>query len=241
MHVSRKLLHHDAGQAAAEFGLALMVLLPLMLWMLRLGEVLNMKHRMLGAANLAVWERAYGRKETDIKKMVEADLKANILFSDRSRVKIETTLKVESSKRDFKSVSWSGVPPTLLSNHTDACYDNYYLSRIQVNGTLPLGFKYSLAEKHAMLGDPWNLADQNGDRQITNYDLAETVNRIYFWFPGAGRVTTPVINTILNTGNRILNNGVVRILLRLAGQEPGTIDPRGHPRLNQVPSASGRR
>lgn len=238
--MSRKLFHHDAGQAAAEFGLALMVLLPLVLWMLRLGELLNMKHHILGAANLAVWESIHGRKETDIKKMVESELKAGILFSDRSRVKIETTLKVESSKSDFAIVSKSGVPPTLLSDHTDACYENYYLSRIKVNGTLPLGFKYSLTEKYAVLGDPWNLADQNGDGQIADDDLAETVNEIYFWLPGVGPVISKSIKKVLDVSRDIQDNSFVRTLVRMAGQDLD-IDPRGHPSLNQVPSASGRR
>lgn len=230
----RKLLNNNRGQAVAELGLALMILLPLIFWMLRLGDLLNMKHQMIEAARFAVWEKTHGRPDSEIKRMIETDIKSGTLFYG-SALQVNTALGVESSKNDFTVFSVADAPAALGLR-----YDNYFLSRIEARGKTPFGFDYTVTENYAMLGDSWNLTDRDGDQKVTDKDLQASVKGLYFWAPWIGNYSTAGLNTILDKLDDIQNNSIVKFLASWSGQQLD-LDPRGHPRLDQVPPPSGRR
>lgn len=230
----KKIYENQAGQAVVEFAIALMVLLPLTFWMLRLGTLLNVRHKAIESARMVVWERAYGRSEAATKQLVESTVKNGSLFSRPSDIKLTTAMHRESSRSDYRVML--DVPDGLGLK-----FDNYYVGDIRVNGNLPLGVNFSMRERFVMLADPWNLHDRNGNRKIDNDDLTRAVNGIFFWVPGVGSVTSGAINTFLNGAAKlqstIRNLPIVGFLLRFAGVEID-IDPRGHPKLEAVPRPS---
>jgi hypothetical protein len=231
----KKIYQHQTGQAVAEFGIALLVLLTLIFWMLRLGTLLNLRHKAVESARLVVWEKAYGRDENGITQLVESTIRNGALFSPPSDFEINARISRESSRNDYQALL--DVPDGLGLKH-----DNFYVGDIRVTGDLLFGTDFSLRERFVMLADPWNLNDRNGDRRVDDDDLAHAVNGIYFWIPGAGPLTSGAIGSFLNgfssLQRSIRNLPLVGFLLRFAGIEID-IDPRGHPTLEAVPKPSG--
>lgn len=223
----KKLYNHEAGQAVAEFGLALLILLPLTFWMLRLGSLLTLNHKVIESARLAVWEKAYGRDEKTIMPMVEADIKNSALFADADQLQISTVW----SKEAVNSSAMLG-----MSERLGLKQDRYYVSQIKVKGDLLLGVNFSLTGRNAMLVDPWNLTDRDDDQQIDDDDLEEAVDKIFFWMPGIGGMITSKISAFLTTTSTL--NTIFSFPAFLLG---GTcdIDPSGHPKLDAVPQPSG--
>lgn len=228
----RKLYKENAGAAAAEFAFSLLILVPLLLWTIRLGELLNVHHTSLEAARTAAWERAYGGREADIKTLVENTVKKGAIFSNQSNINITTTFSRESSQDDYNIVSFSGVPERL-----GLLYQNYHKVRVVIEGQLPMGIDYSLQKSHILLTDPWNLTDQNNDRRITSEeDLEPVVYKLYFYDPISGGVASDLVNWGLDFFDSI--EGFLGPILWLTGNELD-IDPRGHPTLEHVPQPSG--
>lgn len=223
----KKLFNHEAGQAVAEFGLALLILLPLTFWMLRLGSLLNLNHKITESARFAVWEKAYGRDEKTIMPMVEADIKNSVLFTDADQLQISTAWNKESVK--FSAML--GMPARLGLKQ-----DRYYVSQIKVQGDLLLGVNFSLNGRNAMLVDPWNLTDRDNDQQVDDDDLEDAVDKLFFWMPGIGGIITSKIN-VFRTTTSTLNTIFHFPALLLGGR--CDIDPSGHPKLDAVPQPSG--
>lgn len=232
--MKRRYFADEAGQAVAEFCLALLVLLPLVFWMFRLGALMNLKHEALECARLAAWEKAYGRDEHAIEKMIKDDLQNSAMLIAPAQIKIKSGVSTASSRDDL--VSLLDVPDGLKLNR-----DGYHLSEVRVQGKLLLGIDFELSDKSMLLADPWNLTDRNGNRRIDDEDLADAVDGIYFWMPGIGKTTSGAIRTFLDSFESLQNTieglPLVGWLLRLSGHELD-IDPRGHPRLDHVPQPS---
>lgn len=227
-----KIRQLEEGQAVAELGLALLILLPITFWMLRLGSLLNLKHQTIQFARLAVWEKAYGRDENSIRQMIQKNIKAEALFSDAATITVKTDLTTGSSGGDYKAMLDLADGMKLQRN-------GYYFAHIRVNGELPFGGDYSLDGKYAMLTDPWSLTDINKNRRIDDGDLQGRINRIYLWFPVVGRATSGPIKEFLDTfeswQRKIRNFPFVSWLLGLKNLD---IAPRGKAKLNIVPPPS---
>lgn len=224
----RNIAKHEEGQAVAEFSLALLVLLPLVLWMFRLGDLLNLSHKTIEAARLATWEKAYGRNEVSTRELALQTIESGALFAKSSHLQINVELKNESSRDDLAAML--DLPQTLRLGQ-----ENYFVSEIEVQGKLLLGIPFSLNRKSALLADPWNLTDQNGDARITDKeDLKKVLEPAHFWIPYAGSAVNSAIRTIVNA----TNSGIIKSLASWAGQDID-IDPMGNPSLDQVPAPSG--
>ena len=230
----RKIYQHEAGQAVAEFGLALLILLPLIFWMLRLGTLFNLKHKAIESARLAVWERAHGADEQAITELITRNIKSGALFTNPSNLEVGLSLTQKPSQHEIKSMA--DLPRGLGLGA-----DNYYVSEVTVQGDLLLGVKFSANGKYAMLADPWNLTDRDRNRRIDDDDLKDAVKGIFLWFPGIGPATSGAIGTFLDTfegfQEEIRSFPLVGTILRAAGVDLD-IDPRGHPRLDAVPKPS---
>lgn len=230
----RKYFDDETGQAVAEFCLALLVLLPLVFWMFRLGAMMNLKHEALECARLATWEKVYGREKHAIKKMITNDLQNSARLIAPQKLESQSGVRAASSRDDF--ASFVDVPDGLQLNR-----EGYYHGSVRVQGDLLLGVKFELNGKYTMLADPWNLTDRNGNRRIDDEDLAEAVDGIYFWMPGIGKTTSGAIRNFLDSfeglQKSIRNLPLIGWLLRLSGHELD-IDPRGQPRLDIVPQPS---
>ena len=118
----RKLYYTESGQAAAEFCIALLILLPLIFWMLRLGDLLNTKHKTIETVRLASWDKAYGREETEIADLMSKTIEDGALFSSPASYQVTTSFSTETSESDFTWLSRVCVWPDWL----DFSYDNYY-------------------------------------------------------------------------------------------------------------------
>lgn len=226
----RKIYQHEAGQAVAEFGLALLILLPLVFWMLRLGTLLNLKHEALEFARLAVWEKAYGQNEKAIDELIRSEIKNAALFSNPASLQVSVIRRRESSRGEFRAMM--NIPQRL-----DLTHDNYYISEVVISGDLLLGTKFSVNGKYAMLADSWNLTDRNHNRRVDDRDLQESLDGIYFW-PVPSAVVKTVLRTSRQLQHTIRNLPLVGLLLQFIDVEID-IEPGGHPRLNAVPTPSG--
>lgn len=226
----RRLYYTENGQAAAEFCIALLVLVPLIFWMLRLGDLLNAKHKTIETVRLASWEKAYGRKETEIADLMSTIIEEGALFSNPASYQINTSFSTESSKSDLNWLSYVCGWPDWL----ELSYDNYYQSQITIQGKLPFGLDFTLNENYALLGDPWNLSDQNNDGQIQNEDLETSVNRMYLWMPVVDPNGLEAVNRIINIAEDVINSSPVRVLAWIFGSDLD-VRPKGHPNLREIP------
>lgn len=233
--MKRKYFDDETGQAVAEFCMALLVLLPLVFWTFRLGALLHLKHETIANGRFATWEKAYGRDEHAIDKMIQNDLQNNAMLIAPAQIKVKSGVSAASSRDDL--VALLDVPDGLKLNR-----DGYQLSEVRVRGKLLLGIDFELSDKSILLADPWNLTDRNNNRRIDDEDLADAVDGIYFWVPGIGKTTSGAIRAFWDSfeglQRKIRNLPLVGWLLRLSGHELD-IDPRGHPRLDVVPQPSG--
>lgn len=223
----KKLYGDSEGQAVAEFSLALLVLLPLVLWMFRFGDLLNLSHKAIEAARLTTWENAYGRSEVSTKELAFETVQSGALFSEPSNLRIKVEVKNESPQENLGAML--DFPKTL-----SLAQENYYTGEIEVKGKLLLGVPYTLNRKAALLADPWNLTDHDGDARLTDKDLKKVLEPTHFWIPYAGSTINSAIRSIVNAAN----NGIIKNLASWAGQNID-IDPMGNPSLDQVPGPSG--
>ncbi len=231
-----KLIKNEAGQGAAEFALCMVfIFLPLIYGMASLAELINLKHGTFETSRLAVWEQAYGRPADQIQEMVETRMPETALFSPAASVTVDFESSVESTEDDFLVLGFSRVADRLgLSNETR------YNSRVSVSGRVLAGFDYTVSSNYSMIGDPWQLTDQNDNGEIDDEDLEEVVNQLYFYFPIAigefniGAIFTDILNEILDFIDLIFNNPITEFFQSLTGLS-FDIDPRGHPQLDEVP------
>lgn len=222
-----KLLRDTQGQAVAEFGLSLLILLPLLLWMLRLGEIMHVKQTAIESARFAAWERAYGRDPADINSLVKKKIAGATIFTRDGAMRAHVETRSGSSKSHMRTLA-AGIGRS-MPKALGLRFDNFYRTRVQVSGRLLRGVSYTLTENYALVSDPWHLIDQDNNHRIESSDLEETVNRIYFYPVFSARV-----KQVLDFAGRLQNHWIVRTLVRWSGQELD-IDPRGHAKLDEVP------
>jgi hypothetical protein len=220
------------GQAAAEFGLALLILLPLIYGMLRFGELLHEKHKTIECARFAAWEKAYGRRDADIDNRIRSIMREASLFSPHADVNVRIVPRHESTEDDLRTLSLGFSGPFIgdkMPKELDLKSNNHYVYTVSVRDRLTLGMNITLRSHCSLIANPWHLTDRNGRNGVDNLDLEDAVYGIYMW-----PVFNNEIETILNLSRRFQDNGFVRTLVWLTGQSLD-IDPRGHPDLGAVP------
>lgn len=232
----KKFLKDESGQALVEFALVLFfILLPLVFWMLRFSELIEEKHKLIESVRFATWERAYGRRETDVKNQIKQIMRDASLYTRRSDVTVKfnftegsthNSLKVPSLGFHLNEVTHN-IPEVMELNQ-----ETHFSTEIIVEDKLPFNYNVELRDTYGLVSDSWNLTDYNMDNAIDNEDLREHVNKIIFW-PGPSRT----IKKILDFSNRLSKSYYVQKLVKWAGQELD-VEPRGYQKLECIPEQS---
>jgi hypothetical protein len=224
----KRLIWESEGQAAAEFGLALLVLLPLVFWTLRFTDLMNERMEVIQAARYVVWERAYGRSESDIQAHAAGFLKEASIFSGGSHVSLQVRVNPPRSTRDDMWSLALPVPEALGLQR-----NNYYTCSVTMRDQLFNGLNISSTARYGLIADPWHLTDRNRNGSIDNDDLEKAVYGIW------GYPVLDKLNGILDVSRKIQDSWIIQLLSHIPGIDFSLdIEPRGYPKLESVPMPS---
>jgi len=222
----KKLWAHEYGQAAAEFGLALIVLMPLLFWILRFAELVNEKHKSIEAARYIVWESGYGRSRSDIRMRVNNMFSNASLFSPQGGLTVTPNAATRSTQGDFIffSNSFLNVPQALGLR-----FNNHQRANVIVTDELMFGIPVTIRSQAGLITNPWHLHDRNNNSRLDDGDLKDAVYDLHMYpFTFLARRVFDVIGWLHN-------NRLMQWIAWFFGQAPPDVEPRGHTRLDDVP------
>lgn len=228
----KNVIQENKGQAVAEFGLSLLILLPLIFWILNFAELLNVRHKITEMTRFSAWEKAYGRTDHDIEERVKNTLNHSSLFSS-SNNSVTIKRKIKSTQHDFYTLSLghnnSPIGRRMIYS-LGLNEDNHYIYTVECDEKLPFEHHVTLSGHYSIISDSWHLTDKSSNNKIDNKDLEYHVYRIFFW-----PLFNLEIKKFLDIFDKFQYNRWVQELVNLVGQKLD-INPRGHPTLDHVPS-----
>ena len=234
----------DDGQALAEFGVALLVLVPLLFWILRFADLLTEKHRVIEMSRFAVWEMANGGEVSDVENRVRSALSEASLFSSGSDISVSVNLGIQSTEDDLQTLNRSYPVVFIGSGNSMATdlrlnFNNRYTCGITVRNRL-IGLPVSVSGRCGLIGDSWHLIDAGwfgGNGKIDNDDLEFAVYGIWLW-----PLNDPTLRALLDVSHEIQESEFMKWLSRWPFDMFSTFDldiePRGYPKLEFVPRPS---
>jgi hypothetical protein len=240
----RRSATEEEGQALAEFGVALLVLVPLLFWILRFADLLTEKHRVIEMSRSAVWEMANGGEVSDVESRIRSTLSESSLFSSGSDISVDVNIGIQSTEDDLKTLSRSyplyfigtGNP---MATDFGLNFNNRYTCGITVRDRL-FGLPVSVSGRCGLIGDSWHLIDAGwfgGNGKIDNDDLEFAVYGVWLW-----PLNSPTLRALLDVNHAIQESDFMKVLSRWPFDMYSTFDldiePRGHPKLEFVPRPS---
>jgi hypothetical protein len=229
----------DDGQALAEFGVALLVLVPLLFWILRFADMLTEKHRVIEMSRFAVWEMANGGDASDVEARVQSTLAEASMFSTRSDVSIDVDIGIQSTRTGVVAlavgINGEDTEDYPVSDGLDLNYNNLYTCRIALRHPFLLGLPTAVSDRSALVSDTWYLTDRTGNGEIKDEDLEKAVYGLYFWPDLSGAIAT-----VLDVSHTIQDSWVCDAIEFLMNIDLD-IEPWGHPKLENVPQPGGAR